>query len=282
MGKRNQELKRSKVGDLFNRIKTSILTLIRSPNFNTYFQTFLNILALLVAVYAVQIARKTLNETSKQFQQNMISSDSLFNLQLNHSKILNDSLIYQITELQKITNNQLKITENQLRISIQTLQEEIYSGRPKIVIQGISIADTNMVINEKIFSPLIKTQYENIGRRPAIDFVYRTFILYPDFSNARLGEKQSKNFVDPGRGSSVLNFTPKIPIAYKDDFYYCIEISYYDKELERKFHQAYYYHYYRSREGYDFFYCELEEANKIRGALNKILKRNNIELFDNN
>jgi len=126
--------------------------------------------------------------------------------------------------LQKITNSQLSITDEHLKISIQTLQEELYFGRPKIIIGGSEISDTNMIIEENIFSPKILTYFTNIGKRPAKNFNLRAIVVYTDLSGLRTGEDYLINTVDPGP-KSVFEFKPRIPLMYKDDYYYCVEIK---------------------------------------------------------
>jgi len=174
----------------------------------------------------------------------------------------------------------LSITDEHLKISIQTLQEELYSGRPKIIIGGSEISDTNMIIEENIFSPKILTYFTNIGKRPAKNFNLRAIVVYTDLSGLRTGEDYLINTVDPGP-KSVFEFKPRIPLMYKDDYYYCVEIKYYDELLKREFQQSYYYHYYKSRQDYDFFYCDKEESREIRSTMNRILKSYNKKLFDN-
>jgi hypothetical protein len=247
---------------------------------NSYIQTTLNIIALGIAIYAVIISQKTLDNSNSQFEQNMQSSDSLFNYQLKYSKQLNDSLIYQISELQKITNNQLEITDKQLQVSIQTLQEEIYSRRPKIIINSNEIKDTNLIIDGEVFSPVIQTTFSNIGKRPAINFSLRAFVLYSDFSNLRMGDKHFENYVEPNIPKRF-DFKPKFPVIYREKFYYCFEIKYYDEELKRQFYRAYYYHYYKSRNKYHFNDCDIDEVEKVRQKTNIILRNLNLDLFDN-
>ena len=97
------------------------------------FSNLINIVFLLIALFALLVSIKTLEQADKQFKLNSRSSDSLFNVQLRYSKQLNDSLISQISELQEITSKQLIITDEQLKISKETLNDQIYSGRPKIL-----------------------------------------------------------------------------------------------------------------------------------------------------
>lgn len=247
---------------------------------DSYLQTILSFIALGVAIYAVIISQITLDNSNSQFEQNIRSSDSLFNYQLKHSKELNDSLIYQISELQKITNNQLKITDEQLQISIQTLQEEIYSRRPKIIVEKNEIKDTNIITGNEFINPEIFTYFNNIGKRPAKNFLIRAFILFSDFSSYIPAEKQENEIIDPEQ-SFIFIFNPKIPFVYKDDFYYIFEIIYKDDELKRKFSQAYYYHYNKPRKEFGFYYCNVDESEKVRMNLNRLLKYFGRELFDN-
>jgi hypothetical protein len=163
---------------------------------------------------------------------------------------------------------------------VQTLQEEIYSRRPKIIIDKNVIKDTNLIVEEKWFCPEIQTYFKNIGKRPAKNFLLRALILYSDFTSLRPGEEHINEFVNPEQ-ASIYIFKPKIPVSYRYEFYYCFEINYYDEELNRSFKQAFYYHYYKARGTFEFYYCDVQEVNKIRTIINDILKSSDRDLFDN-
>jgi len=72
------------------------------------------IATLLVAIYAINLSIKGGREANDQFNRSIQHSDSIFSIQLENERILNDSLTSEIKKLQKITNTQLVITENQM------------------------------------------------------------------------------------------------------------------------------------------------------------------------
>lgn len=259
---------------LISRIKS----ILSHKNFNSYFQTLLNFLALIVAIIVLLISKKTLDNANLQFEQNSKTADSLFNLQLSYAKNLNDSLISEIGRLQEITGKQLRITDEQLRISIETLNEQIYSGRPKIIVLSDQIKDKEN-IKDEIFSPNIITTFKNIGKRFAESVSLRPFIVYPDFSQIRGGALPNPHLLEPGT-EHIYEFKPRINVKFRDDFYYCYEIVYFDKILKQQFKQVYYRHYYKRRRSFEFFFCKLEEEIRIKRTVNDILKTINESLFD--
>ena len=250
---------------------------IEHPTFNS----ILNLVMLLVAICALIIAIRTLNSANNQFERNSKSADSLFNVQLSYSKQLNDSLINQISKLQEITNNQLKITDEQLKVSKEIYADQLYSGRPKIVLISNTIKDTSFVITDT-FSPIITTKYSNVGNRNALNLRIRNFIVYPDFSSIRSNAGYSKQteIFEPEAVSETV-FKPKIILKYKQDFYYCVEFTFYDFILKRKFNFPYYFHYYKNRNEFNFYSCNDYVKPKIKDTINKILGEVNKPLFDN-
>ncbi|MGD8307105.1 MAG: hypothetical protein PVF17_10655 [Ignavibacteria bacterium] len=254
----------------------SFIKIIGKPIFNS----LLNLVMLGVAIYALVIAIRTFDNANEQFEKNSRSSDSLFNVQLRYSKQLNDSLINQISQLQEITNSQLKITDEQLEVSKETYRNQLYTGRPKIVLLYNFIKDTSFVFNNA-FSPVISTKYTNVGNRNAVNLKSRFFVVYPDFSGIRssaLFPEMTGNF-EP-EASSTYEFKPRIPVQYKDEFYYCVEFSYYDNILKKEFYFPYYFHYYKNRNEYNFYDCEDNVKPKIKNTINNILKALDIPLFD--
>lgn len=252
-----------------------LLKKLESPLFGA----FVNVVMLVIAIYALIIAKRTLDNADEQFQVNSITSDSLFNVQLSYSKKLNDSLILQISTLQKITNSQLQITNEQLKVSKEIYQDQLFSGRPIIVVKDFIISDTSL-IQADLFSPKISTIYENVGKRSAIDVVFRPYIVYPDYSDFRASDFFSKSSIMEPNASHTHQYKPKIDKKYKLDFFYCFEISYYDKILDKRFNQYYYQHYRRDRNEYTFFECNKDDINKLRDYFKITLKSINEPPFD--
>ena len=223
----------------------------------------------IISLIALIVAIISMTNANQQFKENSITSDSLFNVQLENSRKLNDSLIQQIFELQIITSKQLEITDEQLKILTSSLNEEIYAGRPKFQLEGSYIEDT-LIINGR-FSPTIITPFINIGRRFAYKTRFKAFIVYPDFSGLRCSD-----FLNYSRtmetNTRVLNtFKPMIPILYRDNYFYCFEIEYYDNVLHQIFKQTEYFHYFLSRGKYSFLTCNEDDKIKVRNIINRKL-----------
>lgn len=244
-----------------------------------FFRYLSKILPLFIGIAALYVAIESMNNANEQFLINSNNADSLFNVQLKNSKELNDSLIRQISILQDITNKQLQITDQQLNISMEVLKDQIYSGRPKININSSKIADT-IKISDDIFQLRIETDFQNIGKRNADDLTIRTFFLYNKLSTIRKDKvPRSSQFILPEqriRNNVLLTIDKK----FMNDFYYCFDITYYDKKLEEKFSSAFYYHYYELGGIYNFYYCEKRERKIIRDILNKFIKAPNGKPFD--
>jgi hypothetical protein len=282
---------------------------------NPYLQTLVGFAAVIVAACAVWVSNRAMQMTDQQFRRNSQMSDSLFNVQLQYSKALNDSLIFQISKLQETTSKQLSmsdslfnvqlhyskalndslifqisklhettskqlaITDEQLKISSETLREQLYSGRPKIVVVEITISDTGVVI-DGMFSPIIRTQYGNQGARHADSLEFRPFIVFKDLSGFRAGIIPHESaFLEPG-ASRKSEFKPRIAMESRDDFFYCFEILYYDAILDKKSSQAYYWHYYKSRGTFQFLSCSDETKRQINEVINQRLRSLKERLFD--
>ncbi len=138
----------------------------------------------------------------------------------------------------------------------------------------------SITIDSNQFNPRILTIFKNIGVRYAENLLIRPFIVYNDFSDIRGGILPYKSrLVDPNV-EMTFAFTPKIDFKEKDNFYYCYEVIYYDRLLNKEFRQAYYYHYYKSRGKYTFNTTSNDDEERIRTTINKKLKLINERLFD--
>ena len=239
----------------------------------------LEICTFIIAIIAIFLAMKSIDQADIQFKTNSEQSDSLFNIQLMNAKRLNDSLISQIKTLQDVSNNQMKITDEQLKVSRAIYHSQLYADRPQISIQSNEISDTNYVI-DGLFSPKIITTYMNVGRRMARNLHFRPFIIYPDFVGYRPDMKKSiKENLDPTSGITS-DFISHIPVKYKEDFYYCFDISYYDDILDQYFHNTYYYSYHRIRTKLDFYTCTVEIQLKLKSFIDiNIIKDSKTSLF---
>ncbi len=232
----------------------------------------IDIIAVIIALYALQIAMVEREQTQRQFEKSSKSADSLFIVQLNATKQLNQNLINEISKLQKITGNQLNITDRQLEIMRQSLKEQILSERPKLAVVESSISDTNLVITD-LFSPIISTGIHNIGKRYADSLRFRPFIIDPEMMNVKDFTKDfmAHPFLEPS-GVMTLSLLPKLPPKFKSEFYFCFEISYYDASTHLIFVQSYFYKYYKSRGDHKLYKCSNAEIIKLRYLINRYLE----------
>lgn len=244
-----------------------------------FFRYLSKILPLFIGIAALYVAIESINNANKQFQINSITSDSLFNTQLKHSKALNDSLISQISILQDITNKQLQITDEQLKISIELFQDQIYSGRPKLYVLSNKITDSTIIINNN-FQPRIETVFKNNGKRSASKIFIRSFTLFNNFVAIKANLKNDESYIIEHEGARTFQAMPKISLKFKDDFYYCYDIIYYDKILQQEFIQSYYYHYFKSGDKFDFYFCKIDNKEKIKKSINHWLRTLDKRLFD--
>lgn len=236
--------------------------------------TATSLIGIITGIVALYISILSYNNANDQFEKNSVSSDSLFNVQLHNERQLNDSLIKQIRTLQKITNNQLEIIDEQLKISTQSYNEQLNSGRPKIVINSKTFRLLN-VSSSQIHNGIIETKIENIGYRPAFKLNTRGFVVYKDLSFVIKNIDKDEGILDPSK-DRIINLYPQLNSENIQDFYYCIEISYHDRLLKKPFIQSYYYHYQTLKDELRFYNCTPEEKQEIKIRINKLLIDMNI------
>ena len=121
--------------------------------------------------------------------------------------------------MQSITNKQLQVTSEQLKISSKFLSDQIYSGRPIIVVLSDKIKDT-VKISDNLFKLIIQTTYKNFGRRSADKLSIRTFIVYNDFSKITYGVLNQSHLLKPN-SVKINTARSNIDKKHKDDFYFC-------------------------------------------------------------
>lgn len=252
-----------------------ISTFIQKP----IFSALVTLVTLLVAIFALFYSIKTLDNANDQFKQNSKQSEKMFNEQLQNSKSQNENVVSQIKELQQITDAQLIITDEQLRVSKEVLNDQIYAGRPKFIIMNTTILDTNKIV-DNLYKPKISIIVKNIGRRFANNYSYRPVLVFPDYSNMRFLNNESDNLEVEPEGSLTENFYPEIPLKFRDRFYLCIELEYYDSYAKSFYHQVYYYAYKSVRNDYQFYVCSNEESTKLKQHINIFLKKFDQPLFD--
>ena len=234
-------------------------------------QTLLGVLQLLVVLLAIWLAHRAMNYVDNQFSLGSRLSDSLFSVQLRYSKALNDSLLSEMSELQKVTRRQLYIADMQLRTSRESLNEKLSAGRAKFILVSIKLDDSSST--SATFCPEISTILRNTGERTATNASMRPFVMFTDFSGHRQDVyPEATQDTEPGR-DLVKHFSPKMPSKHKTDFYYFFELSYHDVSLKRTFTQAYFYRCSTTGDKYDFHPCGSEEKDRLLRRINEVLMK---------
>ena len=243
-----------------------------------WFNAVLNLSMFLVAIAALIVAQDTLTDSRTQFELAAKSSDSLFRVQLTHSTELNHALLSQIESLQVVTSKQLAITNQQLQISQQSYDQQVYSGRP-IIKLGAFDPPIFSAISDGIVSPGIRVPLHNVGKRHASNLDYRGFIVYPDLSEIR-GSSPFKRIAEfEPEAETAFEYLPHIRSAIAKEFYFCIDIRYFDRVLNKMFFDVYYFHYFESRGKPVITPCDETERNRIRERINKSLSRDGQRLL---
>lgn len=244
----------------------SFLNIIENPTF----QAIVTLLASLATILAVYLAIVAIEHADNQFTLNSESSDRLFNIQLENSKALNDSLISQVQQLQKITERQLSITDEQLGLSKRSLKNQIASGRPKLLVLGSEVPDTS--VQNGLFAPKINTRVTNNGERYALKSSMRSFLTYGDFTVVLTRPADRETITYEPKSDITHTYLPKFPLKYRHDFYYVYELKYYDDALNQTFTQAYFTRYFWFRDKYEFAFCKDDEKRRLFERINAELK----------
>lgn len=239
----------------------------------------INVIVLIISIYALKIAIEANNNQVEQFDENSKSSDKLFNVQLKNSRALNDSLVSQIKSLQSITNKQLSITDEQLNLSKQNYSEQILLGRPRITINNMKIIDT---INVKTKTSTLKISYDfyNSGYRTALFLSNRTFVIEIDTLIMLVEDSYNPTSLEPAQ-SVHQTLYPVLRNENLENFYLFIEFSFYDEFTKREINNFYYLHYFNYLEKNDFYICEDAEKKSLRDFINRNLPKQNKPLLKN-
>ncbi len=253
---------------------------INLDKLKSHSKSIIEYLAIVIAVFSLLYSIRSFNNANEQFKENSQASDSLFNIQLTNERELNEKLIAEITKLQEITNNQLIIIQNLLEVSESTLENKKYSERPILTFGKFILKDGDKIING-MYAPLIELKYQNQGKRSAISITIRPFIVSNDMKVLKAGASKIINsYLEPGGGSEI-EYKPKFDTKYKDNFYYCIEIQYYDQLLSRKYNKTFYTNFYKSRGSFEFYNCDVNVRLELKSVINDYLSNSGqIKLID--
>ena len=235
-------------------------------------------------------------ENNKQFEQNRIASESLFKTQLLHSeklnqlqisnaKLLNDSLVKELNKIQDINlnqslaaKNQLIATQRQLELSKQSLEDYITETKSNLVLGQIKISNTD-TLNEKEFKLTITSAIQNIGKREAEDIEIRQMLIFEDKSISSIDVNKDASFLSINTPTSI-HYSPTIPQEKSNNFFYWLQVLYYDKKLDKHFDRSYYRHYYKNP-GFDFYYANNDQVRIMRSIIDQELKNKGYSLTIN-
>ena len=234
---------------------------------------------------------------NKQFEENRIASEHLFKTQLSHTeklnqlqiknaKILNDSLVQELNKIQDINlnqnlaaKNQLIATQRQLELSRQSLIDYINETKSNLIFESIKITDKD-TLNEKEIKLIIENKIKNVGRREAKDVEVRIMVIFKDKNISKMSVNKDASFLNINN-PVIVNYYPIVPLKELENFYYWIQVRYYDEKLDQFFDRSYYRHYYKSSKGFDFYYASNKQKLRLREIVDKELKKNGYSLTKN-
>lgn len=251
-----------------------------------FFGIVIGFVGLWVAYQALVVTGHSIDDSNQQRVEDIARNDTLFNIQLEAAKSLNNSLILQIQSLQEITSQQLEVSskqsniiKKQLDILEAGLDEQENTNKPNIRLFRTEI--TNSIFDEErnLFSPTISTRYDNTGKRVAYDLKFRAFVVYGHRITAAPPSELISDNIEPD-GGGVNSFTTPIWGQYKNDFYHCFELSYFDKVLNGYIEDVTYQHYFKNNGRIAFYTCLEDEKLKLKKAINDRLSKMGMPLFD--
>lgn len=251
------------------------------------FDKGISILGLVIALVAFIEANRQANNNNIQFEENRKASENLFNTQLDQEKVLNNKLlvnsnglnerlVIELNKIKEINENLLMASIEQQKLANQSLEDYIFETRANLSLgkSKIIITDTLDTGNLKI---IIIESISNVGKRIAKNFEIRQSIV---FNNGKIGELS--------RGSGINEVLPSEPkeISYPfiiskkeyENFYYWVQIRYYDERLDKLYDRSKYFHFYKTDKGYDFYYVNLEQKNILRKVIDNKLSELNLSL----
>lgn len=230
---------------------------------------FVNILkwfwANILAIVAVTIAILSFRATSKQFEITSRDSQKQFETNITQSRELFDSLMTQFDSSNAITSKQLKIVNELLGVTKQTLDERIRESRPILSVLKTSI-DSIKHTSEGLFAPEIITIIQNTGIRSAYNTKSKQIAFTKNLKTIRFSNDSTLNPISKNM-TKIISFLPKLQMDESDEFYFYLELSFYDAILEEEFQQKYFYKHYKSRGKEDFYDCPSEELSFMKDII---------------
>lgn len=276
---------------IINRKNISI-TLKKEP-----IDRYISLIGLEIALLAFIQTSFQVEKNNKQFEENRIASDKLFQTQLKHAEnlnqlqiknaqILNDSLISELNKIQDINKQQSLAAENQLlssqqqfELSKQSLSDYLADTKPDLTLGKTEIVSRDTINDNKIKLSIIKF-FTNTGKREALNVEIRNAIIHNNrgVSDVLINTDMS---LFTANSSAESNFYPEMLLSESEDFFYWFQVIYYDKRLDKYTDRSYYFHYYKSVKGFDFYYVNDIQKKAIQKIVDSELKRKGLSLISN-
>ena len=252
------------------------------------FDRYISLISLEIALFVFIQTGVQERKNNEQFERNRIASDSLFRTQLSHSeklnqsqiensKSLNGSLISELNKIQDInlnqslaSKNQLNATQKQLELSQQTLTDYINETKSNLVLNFIKIEKQDTIDDKKV-KLSISSSVQNIGKRDASDVEFRNIIVLKNRSTTDINISKDATFLTVNT-PTLVTYYPTIPLDDLEDFYYWLQIKYYDVRLDEYFDRSYYRHYYKTAKGFDFYYANNEIIPELRKIIDEQIR----------
>lgn len=271
----------------------SLWDILKSDSFNNY----VSLISIEIALIAFIQTSIQVEKNNTQFEQNRIASEKLYAQQIEHSeklnqqqidnsKKLNETLTAELIRLQEINSkqsesaeNQLSATKSQIELSEQTLQDYLFDTKPELSIESTKITNTDTLENSEL-QLTISSVIKNMGRREADSVEIRNTVIFEDRSIGPLSISKETEFFTGNRAIQN-HYYPTMSKNLAKDFYYWIQVKYFDKKTGSQFDRSFYFRYYESARGYDFYFAKNNDKKILREIIDKELAKQNYTLTDN-
>lgn len=260
------------------------------------FDRFIAIIGLEIALIVFIQTTSQVQKNNEEYKWNSIKSDNLFNTQLRHAselnenqnkhaQTLNDSIIAELTKIQTINKNlsiatetQLRATQKQLELSEQSLVDYIYESRAQVIKGKTTIERIDTLENDLLHVKITNKIYNN-GKRRANEVEIRHLIILKDSSIHRFNLSKEP-FLDAGLNQTSLFLFPISKDMIKE-FYYCIQIIYYDEKYPEPNNNCYYYQYFNVSNVKGLYKPLSKDITFLRSMFDKVLLNNELSLTKN-
>jgi hypothetical protein len=258
---------------------------------------YISLIGLEIALLAFIQTSIQVEKNNKQFEENRIASDKLFQTQLKHAEnlnqlqirnaqILNDSLISELNKIQDINkqqslaaDNQLLSSQQQLKLTKQSLTDYLADTKPDLTLGKTEIVNRDTISYNKI-KLSIRNFFTNTGKRDALNVETRNAIIHNNkgVSDVSINTDMS---LFTANSSAESNFYPEMSLSESEDFFYWFQVIYYDKRLDEYTDRSYYFHYFKSAKGFDFYYVNDIQKKVIQKIIDTELKKKGLSLISN-